>query len=77
MRIVRSDPEKARKSLGEPRQQFSERNLLVTKVEDRPEGDGPSGHHPSGNEPDPPPLLGRPCLHGQSGVAVIIRTWIS
>ncbi len=36
VRIVASDPEKARKSLSESRMEFSERNLLVAKLEDRP-----------------------------------------
>jgi hypothetical protein len=36
VRIVASDPEKARKSLSASRMEFSERNLLVAKLEDRP-----------------------------------------
>jgi hypothetical protein len=36
VRIVTSDPEKARKSLSQSKMQFSERNLLVAKLEDRP-----------------------------------------
>ena len=36
VRIVTSDPEKARKSLSGSKMQFSERNLLVAKLEDRP-----------------------------------------
>lgn len=36
VRVVASDPEKARKSLSESKLQFSERNLLVAKLEDRP-----------------------------------------
>ncbi|MDQ1372464.1 MAG: hypothetical protein QG582_1380 [Candidatus Thermoplasmatota archaeon] len=36
VRVVASDPEKARKSLSETKLQFSERNLLVAKLEDRP-----------------------------------------
>ncbi len=36
VRIVASDPEKARKSLSESKLEFSERNLLVAKIEDRP-----------------------------------------
>ncbi len=36
VRIVTSDPEKARKSLSRSKMQFSERNLLVAKLEDRP-----------------------------------------
>lgn len=36
VRIVTSDPEKARKSLSQSNMQFSERNLLVAKVEDKP-----------------------------------------
>ncbi len=36
VRLVTSDPEKARKSLSQSKMQFSERNLLVAKLEDRP-----------------------------------------
>lgn len=36
VRIVTSDPEKARMSLSQSKMQFSERNLLVAKLEDRP-----------------------------------------
>ncbi|HEX9907517.1 MAG TPA: ACT domain-containing protein [Thermoplasmata archaeon] len=36
VRIVTSDPEKARKSLSQSDMQFSERNLLVAKLEDKP-----------------------------------------
>jgi hypothetical protein len=36
VRIVTSDPEKSRKSLSQSGMQFSERNLLVAKLEDRP-----------------------------------------
>jgi hypothetical protein len=36
VRIVTSDPEKSRKSLSKSGMQFSERNLLVAKLEDRP-----------------------------------------
>ncbi len=36
VRIVTSDPEKARRSLSQSNMQFSERNLLVAKVEDKP-----------------------------------------
>jgi len=36
VRVVTSDPEKARKSLSQSNMQFSERNLLVAKLEDRP-----------------------------------------
>jgi len=36
VRIVTSDPEKTRKSLGGSKLEFSERNLLVAKIEDRP-----------------------------------------
>jgi len=36
VRIVASDPEKARQSLSQSKMQFSERNLLVAKLEDRP-----------------------------------------
>ncbi len=36
VRIVTSDPEKARKSLSQSKMQFSERNLLVARLEDRP-----------------------------------------
>jgi len=36
VRIVTSDPEKARKSLSQSNMQFSERNLLVAKLEDKP-----------------------------------------
>mgnify|MGYP001028567910 FL=1 len=36
VRVVTSDPEKTRKSLSESKLQFSERNLLVAKLEDRP-----------------------------------------
>jgi len=36
VRIVASDSEKARKSLSESKMEFSERNLLVAKLEDRP-----------------------------------------
>ena len=36
VRLVTSDPEKARKSLSQSKMQFSERNLLVAKIEDRP-----------------------------------------
>jgi hypothetical protein len=36
VRMVTSDPEKTRKSLSESGMQFSERNLLVAKLEDRP-----------------------------------------
>ena len=36
VRVVTSDPEKARKSLSQSNMQFSERTLLVAKLEDRP-----------------------------------------
>ena len=36
VRIVTSDPEKARKGLNASNMQFSERNLLVAKLEDKP-----------------------------------------
>jgi hypothetical protein len=36
VRIVTSDAEKARKSLSQSSMQFSERNLLVAKLEDKP-----------------------------------------
>ena len=36
VRIVASDPETARKSLSQANMQFSERNLLVAKLEDKP-----------------------------------------
>jgi hypothetical protein len=36
VRLVTSDPEKTRKSLSESKMQFSERNLLVAKLEDKP-----------------------------------------
>lgn len=36
VRMVTSDPEKARKSLSESGVQFSERNLLVAKLQDKP-----------------------------------------
>ncbi len=36
VRIVTSDPEKSRKSLTQSGMQFSERNLLVAKLEDKP-----------------------------------------
>jgi hypothetical protein len=36
VRIVTSDPEKSRKSLSQSGMQFSERNLLVAKLEDKP-----------------------------------------
>jgi len=36
VRLVASDPEKARKSLSESKMEFSERNLLVAKLEDKP-----------------------------------------
>src|SRR5512137_823395 len=36
VRIVTSDPEKTRKSLSRSNMQFSERNLLVAKLEDKP-----------------------------------------
>lgn len=36
VRIVTSDPEKTRSSLSTSKMQFSERNLLVAKIEDRP-----------------------------------------
>jgi len=36
VRIVTSDPEKSRQSLKQSGMEFSERNLLVAKLEDRP-----------------------------------------
>ncbi len=36
VRMVTSDPEKTRKSLSRSNMQFSERNLLVAKLEDKP-----------------------------------------
>ncbi len=36
VRLVTSDPEKTRKGLSQSNMQFSERNLLVAKLEDRP-----------------------------------------
>lgn len=36
VRLVTSDPEKTRKSLSQSNMQFSERNLLVAKLEDKP-----------------------------------------
>lgn len=36
IRIVTSDPDKTRKSLSRSSMQFSERNLLVAKLEDKP-----------------------------------------
>ena len=36
VRMVTSDPEKTRKSLAESGVQFSERNLLVAKLQDKP-----------------------------------------
>ena len=36
VRIVTSDPEKTRQSLSRSKMQFSERNLLVAKLEDKP-----------------------------------------
>jgi len=36
VRIVTSDPEKTRQSLSRSAMQFSERNLLVAKLEDKP-----------------------------------------
>lgn len=36
VRIVTSDPEKSRKSFSRSGMEFSERNLLVAKLEDRP-----------------------------------------
>jgi len=36
VRIVTSDPEKSRQSLSQSGMQFSERNLLVAKLEDKP-----------------------------------------
>jgi hypothetical protein len=36
VRIVTSDPEKTRKTLSQSDMQFSERNLLVAKLEDKP-----------------------------------------
>lgn len=36
VRMVTSDPEKTRKSLSQSNMQFSERNLLVAPLEDRP-----------------------------------------
>ena len=36
IRIVTSDPEKTRQSLSRSKMQFSERNLLVAKLEDKP-----------------------------------------
>lgn len=36
VRMVTSDPEKTRKSLSQSNMQFSERNLLVTPLEDKP-----------------------------------------
>jgi len=36
VRMVTSDPEKTRKSLNGSNMQFSERNLLVAKLEDKP-----------------------------------------
>src|SRR4030042_476727 len=36
VRIVASDPETARKSLSQANMQFSERNLLVAKLQDKP-----------------------------------------
>jgi len=36
VRLVTSDPEKTRKSLSRSNMQFSERNLLVAKLEDKP-----------------------------------------
>lgn len=36
VRIVTADPEKSRQSLGRAGMEFSERNLLVAKLEDRP-----------------------------------------
>ncbi len=36
VRMVTSDPEKTRKSLAESGMQFSERNLLVAKLQDKP-----------------------------------------
>ncbi len=36
VRMVTSDPEKTRKSLSESGVQFSERNLLVAKLQDKP-----------------------------------------
>ncbi|MBU0624236.1 MAG: ACT domain-containing protein [Candidatus Thermoplasmatota archaeon] len=36
VRLVTSDPEKTRKSLSQSAVQFSERNLLVAKLEDKP-----------------------------------------
>jgi hypothetical protein len=36
VRIVTSDPDKTRRSLSESAVQFSERNLLVAKLEDKP-----------------------------------------
>jgi len=36
VRIVTSDPEKSRRSFNQSNMQFSERNLLVAKLEDKP-----------------------------------------
>lgn len=36
IRLVTSDPEKTRSSLSQSNMQFSERNLLVAKLEDKP-----------------------------------------
>ncbi len=36
VRLVTTDPEKTRKSLSQSNMQFSERNLVVAKLEDRP-----------------------------------------
>jgi len=36
VRLVTSDPEKTRKGLSQSNMQFSERNLLVAKLEDKP-----------------------------------------
>lgn len=36
VRTVTSDPEKTRRSLSQSNMQFSERNLLVAKLEDKP-----------------------------------------
>ena len=36
VRLVTSDPEKTRSSLSQSNMQFSERNLLVAKLEDKP-----------------------------------------
>jgi hypothetical protein len=36
VRVVTSDPEKSRRSFSQSNMQFSERNLLVAKLEDKP-----------------------------------------